>query len=91
MAESSWLGSVVLYHLPFSPLLILSEASPMHLHSWLRPPFESFCLELRRPQRHALVSMNSGRLNGEAHFPSTMQGLLGFDIARYGGTGTGQR
>lgn len=80
MPDSSWLGSVVLYHLPFSPLLMLSAALPMHLHSWLSPPLSSFCLELRRPQRHALVSMNSGRLVGEAHLPSTMQGLLGFGM-----------
>ena len=74
--DNSCDGSVVLNHLPLSPELMLSEGSPMQRHTWTCSPFLSCALELTRPQRQEAVSMNSGILVGEAHFPFERQGLL---------------
>ena len=76
--ESSSLGKVVLYHFPLSPWVTSAEASPIQRQSSVIPPLSgSSDADSRRPQRQALVSMNSGRLVGdEQPVPLTMQALL---------------
>ena len=85
--DSSSLGKVVLYHFPLSPWVTSAEALPMQRQSSVIPPLSgSSDADSRRPQRQALVSMNSGRFVGEEQpVPLTMQALLiALDILRGG-------
>ena len=78
MPDSSWLGWLVLYHLPWPPDEMLSEALPMHRHiSSCSPLLGREEADWRRPQRQEAVSMKEGRFVGEVQpWPREMQLLL---------------
>ena len=88
MPDCSWLGKLVLYHLPLPPFVTSAEALPIHLQYSIDSPLSGRVVaEFRRPQRQAPVSMNSGRFVGEEQpVPLTIQELVvELDMLKDGG------